>query len=190
MFLLDDTGLIVSSTVNNTVRIALNSTFRYNSYSNNANPIINSLGKALISIYGLNTTTNRYNLPNFTINFATLQGELYIVSTMLVIMPESNQQYTLVLYAPRSDFYAIGLLLVAIIAYVGSLPLRRMSLSMKYLTKFDFSVLESGKLDSTSRITELYNVESSFLGMVKAFAGAIRMNKGLISSEVKTAKKL
>ena len=76
---------------------------RYNSYSNNVDMRIQSIGQFLIAKYGM--SGNVYQLPNYTMNFFSIQGSSYIVATQTVSMPMSEQQFLLVLFSPRSDFY-------------------------------------------------------------------------------------
>ncbi|KAJ3088843.1 hypothetical protein HK100_007928, partial [Physocladia obscura] len=193
MYMLDDFGLMVTSTINGT--IAINGTNRYNGYSNNPDSRIAGIGNFLANKYGLTSSGVFAINSNFTQNSVTIAGTVYIVSTQFLVMPSSGQQYTLILFAPRSDFYskadnalhnaimvsliivAVGIILVGGMAHLGSLPLKKLAVSMEKLTKFDFSVLESGSLDSTSFVKELNRVESTFLLMVKAFAQQIKKNK-------------
>ncbi|KAJ3120866.1 hypothetical protein HK100_012615 [Physocladia obscura] len=208
IFLLDDNGLMIASTMNGTVEssifVAPNLTFRYNSYSNNPDPHVNAVGTFLALNFGISATTNAFTIPtNFTINFMTIAETSYIVATQLVYMTGTDQVYTLVSFMPRSDFYGTsdsafrdglmaslliavgGLFLSGVLAYLGSIPLKRLAKSMEKLTKFDFSVLESGTLNSTSLVSELNNVETTFLIMVKAFARQIRKNRELKESSHK-----
>ncbi|KAJ3342156.1 vacuolar transporter chaperone [Entophlyctis luteolus] len=125
-------------------------------------------------------------------------------------MPLSMQPYQMVLIAPREDYFgasdaaqkraliisgslaAVAVLLSCIMAYLSSLPLKKMSESMKKFTKFDFSSLENGTLESKSFVTELNTVETSFLTMVKPewvyyyldYDVCKRFLKGVASSEL------
>ncbi|KAJ3408138.1 hypothetical protein HDV05_005138 [Chytridiales sp. JEL 0842] len=197
IFFVDDFGLMVASSINNTV--ALDSTLRY-SPTTNPNSQIATVGRFLESQYG--PFSNSALLPNSSFQQANLNGQPYIIATKKIFMPVSNQQYSLVVTVPRADFYgrsdtsfrnaiiisaclgATGLILVAILSYLASIPLKRLAYSMAQLTKFDFSVLENGALEHTSFIAELNQVEGTFLTMVKAFAAGIKKNKELMSTSL------
>ncbi|KAJ3111477.1 hypothetical protein HK100_002670 [Physocladia obscura] len=147
IYMLDDFGLMVTSTINGT--IAINATNRYDSYSNNPNPKIIGIGNFLANKYGLTSSGVFAITSNFTLNSITMAGTVYIVSTQILFMPSSGQQYILILFAPRSDFYskadnalhnaimvsliivAVGIILVGGMAHLGSLPLKRLAVSME-----------------------------------------------------------
>ncbi|KAJ3307342.1 hypothetical protein HDU76_004654 [Blyttiomyces sp. JEL0837] len=136
--------------------------------------------------------------PDGFMSTVKLGGATYIMVTRDVIMPMSFQVYKMIMITPQVDFYGateqskkavvmtgilcvVGVIIVAVAAFFAVLPLRRMAKSMEQLTKFDFTVLEGGKLESKSLITEYNRVESTFLVMVKAFEASIRANRQLIS---------
>ncbi|KAJ3079874.1 hypothetical protein HK100_010293 [Physocladia obscura] len=194
--MLDDFGLMVTSTINGT--IAINATNRYDGYLNNPDSRITGIGNFLANKYGISSSGIFTITSNFTLNSITMAGTVYIVSTQILFMPSSGQQYTLILFAPRSDFYAkadnalhnaimvsliivaVGIILVGGMAHLVSMEKRLIPCCFLFahqLTKFDFTVLESGSLNSTSFVKELNRVESTFLLMVKAFAQQIKKNK-------------
>ncbi|KAJ3417075.1 hypothetical protein HDV05_006934 [Chytridiales sp. JEL 0842] len=197
IFLVDDAGFMVASSVNNTVTV--NSTLRYTPTSN-PDPNLTTVGRFLESQYG--AFSNPSLLPNNTFQQANLNGAPYIIATKKIYMPVSNQPFALVVYVPRVDFYGrsdtsfrnaiiissclgvTGLILVAIMSYAASIPLKRLAYSMAQLTKFDFTVLENGALEHTSFIAELNQVEGTFLTMVKAFAAAVKKNKELMTTSL------
>ncbi|KAJ3337155.1 hypothetical protein HDU83_008910 [Entophlyctis luteolus] len=69
---------------------------------------------------------------------------------------------------------AVSIILAVVFAYYGTYPLKSLANSMEsvsVLTKFDFSVLENGKLERKSWVLELSRVEGSFEKMVKNTEG-------------------
>ncbi|KAJ3346902.1 hypothetical protein HDU83_002589 [Entophlyctis luteolus] len=179
---IDDGGLLVVTTMNGTAR---NATTRYDTYKNNPYPAIRAVGGFLAARYGVSATGAFQTGTNFTFDFVDIGGTSYFVATQQVAMAGTDQSFMLILFAPRSDFYAksdnatktgliqalviaaCGILLTAAIAYFGTLPLKRLASSMEKLAKFDFSDLEAGHLESNSLLSELNRVESTFFVMVK-----------------------
>ncbi|KAJ3333735.1 hypothetical protein HDU76_004547 [Blyttiomyces sp. JEL0837] len=189
LYMVDDLGFIVVSSENGTMA---------NTPSNNINSVIASTGKSLIAEAG-----NITNVPNNYLKTVMLDGTKYILASKDFQMPSTSQINKVVMVVPYLDFYgttessttkalvialvivgivsSIGVVFVAGLSLLAVLPLRRMANSMRELTKFDFSVLENGKLESTSIVSEFNLVESTFLKMVKAFAYAIRESRTLKS---------
>ncbi|KAJ3198776.1 hypothetical protein HDU82_001036 [Entophlyctis luteolus] len=105
MLLLDDLGMMVASTVANT--IAANSTVRY-ALSNNPDAATAAVGAYLTAQYG-GTSSSSSALSigsNFTMSSSvSILGAPTIVATQLVAMPGTAQTFVLVMFAPRADFY-------------------------------------------------------------------------------------
>ncbi|KAJ3408137.1 hypothetical protein HDV05_005137 [Chytridiales sp. JEL 0842] len=188
MFLYDEQGFMTGSSVNGS--IGLNATARY-SPTDNIDPVIQSVSTALFAKYG-----GTLNIPfNTTMDTVAVNGNTWVVSTQMILTPYANQPYRLVLMVPRVAFFgqseeafrkslivalsiaAAGFVAISIIGYISSVPLRRLAASIIQLTKFDFSALENGKLNTSSFVSEINDIEISFLTMVRAFAGAIRKNR-------------
>ncbi|KAJ3085439.1 hypothetical protein HK102_014167 [Quaeritorhiza haematococci] len=76
----------------------------------------------------------------------------------------------------------VGVVSISGVAMWFSLkPLYTLSVAMESLTRFDFAVLEEGKLlDVRSFIMEIAHIQTTFSVMVKAFAGGIRSNRMLV----------
>ncbi|KAJ3205446.1 hypothetical protein HDU82_005190 [Entophlyctis luteolus] len=197
IFLLDDQGLMVASSGNQSTS---NGSVRYNIHTNNSDALVLSLGQLLYSQYGAGAATNVLVLPNTTLNFFSVGGTTYILATKNIYMPVSNQVFVMKLdrdfvwYCGSRDNPCRGSGISGVVsaAQHGKVYEKRKFSSpfldaalivalfiFPQLTKFDFSVLESGTLESKSRVSELHDVESSFLEMVKAFANAIKRNKEL-----------
>ncbi|KAJ3411111.1 hypothetical protein HDV05_002720 [Chytridiales sp. JEL 0842] len=192
MFMYDDQGFMAGSSVNNT--IGVNETTRYTP-TNNRDLTIQSVSKGLFNLYGGSSSF----ASNNTMDTLNVDGTAWVVATQTILTPYSNQSYRLVLMVPRVDFYgqseavrtkslavalgvaAAGFVIIGILGFVSSIPLRRLSASIQQLTKFDFSALENGKLERTSFVSEINDIEISFLTMVRAFAGAIKKNREIIS---------
>ncbi|KAJ3326381.1 hypothetical protein HDU76_012976, partial [Blyttiomyces sp. JEL0837] len=177
VYLVDDAGFMAASSVSEST--VANETFRYTA-SNNIDPLISSSGNKFVEEYG-----SIEAVPDGYFKTVALDGALYILASNDFKMPFSLQKYKVVVVIPRLDFYGSteqsthkALILVAILSCVGVtfvaglsflaiLPLKKMESSMRQLTKFDFSVLEQGKLESTSFVLEYNIVETTFLKMVK-----------------------
>ncbi|KAJ3318257.1 hypothetical protein HDU76_000881 [Blyttiomyces sp. JEL0837] len=191
VFMIDDANRMIVSTVNGTV--SPNDTYRYTP-TEVPNPIIRGASKSLQSQYGTLS-----NLPNTTSQMLNIAGDTWIVNTATMYTPHSGQPYQIFLCVLRSDYYGaseaafkkaliiaivltvVGLIFVVGLGYFAVRPLQSLVVSMQTLTHFDFSVLENGDLTNRSLIKEIYQVENTFITMVKAFAAAIRNNKELTS---------
>ncbi|KAJ3104973.1 hypothetical protein HDU96_008750 [Phlyctochytrium bullatum] len=68
-------------------------------------------------------------------------------------------------------------LAITLTLVILSRPLSILSRAMKDATNFDFSLLKEGKLTLSSVISELSEMEHSFLEMMKKFAQALQQNK-------------
>ncbi|KAJ3284779.1 hypothetical protein HK104_009774 [Borealophlyctis nickersoniae] len=76
---------------------------------------------------------------------------------------------------------AMGVLVTSVFVAVA-LPLMKLAKAMGVLTNLDFAQLEESKvMDGNSLIWELYNVQTTFSTMVKAFAGGIKKNKEMVN---------
>ncbi|KAJ3393571.1 hypothetical protein HDU84_001701 [Entophlyctis sp. JEL0112] len=95
MFLLDDLGMMV---------IAPNSTFRY-SATNNPDPTISAVGAYLAGQYGQSGPSAMSLTGNFTMASIDLLGTPTILAIQVVAMPGTAQNFTLIIFTPRSDFY-------------------------------------------------------------------------------------
>ncbi|KAJ3102655.1 hypothetical protein HDU97_000352 [Phlyctochytrium planicorne] len=148
---------------------------------------------------GLLIGTNKAN--STTVNDIRLDnGEQWFLATSLFTV--KGEDFVVVVGFPRSDMFAevdaaskkaiifsislgvTGVLLTGCLIFVFLLPLQHMANSMKQLTKFDFSSLESGNLDRRSMMFEIKQVEDVFFSMVTAFAFAISKNKQLRSTSI------
>ncbi|KAJ3206039.1 hypothetical protein HDU82_004761, partial [Entophlyctis luteolus] len=148
MFLTDEMGLMLASSVPNT--IVGNTTLQYDSCTNNSNPTILAVGQFLAGKYGLVPSTMRYAISeNQTLDDVTIGSTPYIVATSLFYPPTTAQTFVLVFYAPRSDFYgnsdtafrnsiiftlivaAVSIILAVVFAYYGTYPLKSLANSME-----------------------------------------------------------
>jgi hypothetical protein len=139
---------------------------------------------------------------------ATYDSEKWLVGTtkfQLQSNGQSSAEFLLIVAFPRSDIFgdidkantvtlitsicvSVGGLLIACSAtFMALRPLHKMAISMKQLTKFDFSSLEKGELKSRSMVTEIREVEGVFNTMVVAFASAIKKNRALMSGSAGTS---
>ncbi|KAJ3320587.1 hypothetical protein HDU76_000271 [Blyttiomyces sp. JEL0837] len=177
LYMVDDLGFMVASSINGTA--VINETARYTP-TNNIDPVIFSSANSLVNENG-----SIDQIPDEYFDTVNLNGTLYLLASRDLVMPISFQIYKVIMVVPRTDFYgaterstrkalitvgilsSVGVVVVAILSLLAVYPLRKMANSMKQLTKFDFSVLEKGKLKSTSFVLELNIVETSFLQMVK-----------------------
>ncbi|KAJ3120207.1 hypothetical protein HK101_007028 [Irineochytrium annulatum] len=179
------------STENGTLTEGVNSTTRQTA-PGNANAVIAAAGSTLTARFGAITGVS---LPNDTaIEKIMVGSQAWLMGSRAVAMPVSGQFFQLVLLVPREDYYGqlegaalkslviscstavIGVCLAILIGFLSTRPLLKLLRNMNQLAKFDFSVLEAGKLESTGPLTEINGVESTFLVMVKAFAASIKKN--------------
>lgn len=123
------------------------------------------------------------------ISFTTAAFSTYTETDSLLVVsaiPRSDIFGKLDAARQRSIAVSVGVsvamgVLASGIFFLLVLPLFRLARSMQVLTKLDFSQLESsGMLDERSWIWELYNVQTTFATMVRAFAGAIKKNKQMM----------
>ncbi|KAI8918679.1 hypothetical protein DFJ77DRAFT_456502 [Powellomyces hirtus] len=130
-----------------------------------------------------------------------LDGGRYIVAMGLANLA-FNYKVLIVVALPRDEIYgkidaarsrsraaAVGIsvgvtFVIAGIFALAMLPLFSLARQMEALTKLDFGKLESsGALDKRSWVWELRKVQIVFGTMVKAFAGAIKKNKQMVSKQ-------
>ncbi|KAJ3151848.1 hypothetical protein HDU86_005980 [Geranomyces michiganensis] len=134
-------------------------------------------------------------LPNNWASEMKLSDGTWLVKTTNI--PIAGYNLVFITAIPRSDFYA-GIdkgqreaLILSVCITIGSAilgsaalammvrPLRELTLTMQQITKFDFSAIQSGKLDHRSVVAELRRMEVVFDTMCKAFAASIRRNRDL-----------
>ncbi|KAJ3126113.1 hypothetical protein HK101_005803, partial [Irineochytrium annulatum] len=190
LFVLDDQGFLLVSTENGTVGV--NATLRQTA-PGNTNPVIAAAGSTLASKYGHGSITA---LPNDTgVETITVGSQSWLVGSKVVVMPVSGQLFQLVLLVPRADYYGkleyaslksliiacgtavVGICVAILFGYLSSQPLRILARNMHQLAKFDFSVLDAGRLESTSMVQEINEVESTFWIMVRAFAESLKRRR-------------
>ncbi|KAJ3192980.1 hypothetical protein HK101_005629 [Irineochytrium annulatum] len=163
------------------------------------NPQVAALGKCLLAVYGsYGNITAVTNGTQVQVHAALLaEGQNWFVSASTIVVHGTD--FIVAIGLPRSDMFQAmdlaernaviigatvavgGILLTATMTFLTLRPLQKMAKSMTELTKFDFSSLESGALNSRSTMSEIRAIESVFDVMVKAFAGAIRENRALNS---------
>ncbi|KAJ3194463.1 hypothetical protein HDU82_002455 [Entophlyctis luteolus] len=159
MFLIDENGLMVASTINGSVGMFPNNSLvtgayvRFTSYKDNPDATTQLVGEFLAGAYGLaypSANTSAFAITqNFTLSTVNIAGTTMIISTKLLPMPSTNQVYLLVCFGPRSDFFgesdsaihnsltaalviaAVGIAFVGVLAYLGSIPLKKLASAME-----------------------------------------------------------
>ncbi|KAJ3288869.1 hypothetical protein HK104_007900 [Borealophlyctis nickersoniae] len=154
------------------------------------------VGKALVDLYG---GLDKVPRNNGTVVMASpdINGEPWFVNTVYLAVPPHDWQ--LVIAMPRKDFFSkidkaqktsiivavvvavSGAFTVSLAAFASLRPLHQLAVSMKQLTKFDFSSLEGGVLDNRSLIREIRHVQETFSAMVNAFSVSIKKNRSLMA---------
>ncbi|KAI8846719.1 hypothetical protein BC829DRAFT_398073 [Chytridium lagenaria] len=164
-------------------------------------PDVALVGKGLFSIYGnISTITNETVARTPVWQRKLDDGQEWFLSSSIINV--RGTEFILAIAFPRSDMFSKidsaerqGLVIAVCVAVAGTLltgaltflalrPLHNMALSMKQLTKFDFSSLENGALERRSLMAEIREVEVVFDTMVVAFASAIKKNKALVSGGI------
>ncbi|KAI8800124.1 hypothetical protein BJ742DRAFT_780716 [Cladochytrium replicatum] len=176
--------------------------------TNASDPVIADLGKSLLSYYGggvskfpyFNSTTfkadsviNDFVVPSDNGNvWATtavrLRSGIRDDFALVVAMPRS--QFTRDIDASKTKgtilailFAVLGLVMGVALTLLATWPLKTMTKNMEKATKLDFSMLESGKFNESNFFLEIRNMQRTFNTMIKAFAGAIKNNRNLMTGQ-------
>ncbi|KAJ3097382.1 hypothetical protein HDU96_000411 [Phlyctochytrium bullatum] len=201
MLIEKSTGLLLAT--NRQDSIALNGTRVTPDRSNNTE--VRVVGRGLMELYNNNISqvTNVSLLANPVVQRRLDDGQEWFLSSNIINV--RGTEFMVSVGFPRSDMFSQidaaerrGLIIAICVAVAGTLvtgaatflalrPLYFMAISMKQLTKFDFSSLENGALDRRSFMYEIRQVETVFDQMVVAFAGAIKKNKALIQGQMSSA---
>ncbi|KAJ3103576.1 hypothetical protein HDU97_009996 [Phlyctochytrium planicorne] len=201
IMLMDSNGFLLSTNRNNSISIpstTVNGSFVRVTPDMSPNDDVSKVGKGLMGLYG---SIDKIPLDGITtntpVNQVNIAGESWFLSSSGFTV--KGQKFGLVVAFPRSDMFAnldkagttvviiaivvavIGVMFTTLSTYFALRPLQKMSQSMKQLTKFDFSSLESGSLTNRSLMTEIRGVETAFHDMVVGFAAAIRKNRALMN---------
>ncbi|KAJ3298627.1 hypothetical protein HK104_010497 [Borealophlyctis nickersoniae] len=198
--LLQPTNLTIAATSNQVVQsdvgTVVNGALKYAELQNDT--FTNAVRSSLLTNFGNYSNVIKSGLTYYE---DQLMGDTYLIGFTTAAFSTYTETDSLLVVAavPRSEIFgkldaarkrsiavsvgvsvAMGVLASGIFLLLV-LPLFRLARSMQMLTKLDFSQLESsGMLGERSWIWELYNVQTTFATMVRAFAGAIKKNKQMV----------
>ncbi|KAI8802454.1 hypothetical protein BJ742DRAFT_911445 [Cladochytrium replicatum] len=205
MFLMTlENKLGLANVVNISVANANNSDFV--AVTNASDPIIADLGKALLSYYGggvskfpyFNATTFKTDSVINDFNVPSDNGNVW-ATTAVRLKSGIRDDFALVVAMPRNQFTrdidvsktkgtilaivfaGLGLVLGVVLTLLATWPLKTMTQNMEKATKLDFSMLEDGKFNESNFFLEVRNMQRTFNTMIKAFAGAIKNNRNLMT---------
>ncbi|KAJ3285122.1 hypothetical protein HK104_009638 [Borealophlyctis nickersoniae] len=118
------------------------------------------------------------------------------------LLPDYKNRWHVVVAVPRSDYYedidagikrsiiiisvlsCVGMVCVAGVSVLFTLPLSRLGARMAEVTQMKFSSLQQGQLNRRSFLKEIADLENNFHIMVKAFAAGIKKNADLVGVRV------
>ncbi|KAJ1555932.1 hypothetical protein HK405_010327 [Cladochytrium tenue] len=170
----------------------------------NPNAMLSAASSQLLSLYssGPANDTTSFSLitdrtsQKFRFSFG---GDTLYCSTSWIVDDASLLSLAMILVVPANDllgpmtvttrnsiifvvlFTAFAFGLGGLLAWGMAAPLRRVTVSVKKATKFDFSSLQEGLVTSASWMMEIIDLEDAFSTMLKKFAAAIDRNKSLVA---------
>jgi len=186
--LVDGSDLLVSASVD---KAAANAVERFKADAS-PDPVVAGIGKAILAKVGSFAA-----MPKGWSSTIVVNGVTYFLQTDSLTISPMN--LTLVVAIPRSDFFAnidsankrsaiVTACVAVVVTTLGVValtlmvrPLRTLTSGMEQITKFDFSILNTGILKHRSPVKEFREMETVFDTMCKAFASAIRRNRSLVS---------
>ncbi|KAJ1547144.1 hypothetical protein HK405_006558 [Cladochytrium tenue] len=163
--------------------------------------LYSSLDPAVNGTVALTAVTNKV-ASDFQFSYG---GDTVYCSTTWITNSTTNLSLLLVLVIPSSDFLGevnvtirntiifvaifctFSLAMGLVLSWALVRPLRRLIVSIKKATKFDFSSLREGGTEARSWLTEIGVLETVFFAMLKKFAEAISRNKSLVGSPTSRA---
>ncbi|KAJ3281324.1 hypothetical protein HK104_000087 [Borealophlyctis nickersoniae] len=192
-------GSMISSSVKGSVMdVKGQGTFVVNAAPNLT---VSQVGRFLRSTFKNDWTT----MPQHTSFGAILEdGREWYIGTR-ELRPDYLNVWQVVVAVPREDFFGeidksisksaiiiavlsvVGLLLIGVVSFGFTLPLKTLGVRMSEVTQMKFSALEQGRLNRRSVIKEIANLEDTFHIMVKAFASGIKKNADLVGARRNTS---
>ncbi|KAJ3285654.1 hypothetical protein HK104_009385 [Borealophlyctis nickersoniae] len=158
------------------------------------NLTVSQVGRFLRSTFNNDFT----KMPQHSSFGVTLEdGREWYIGTR-ELRPDYLNVWQVVVAVPREDFFGeidksinksiiiiavlsvVGLILIGVVSFGLTLPLKTLGIRMSEVTQMKFSALEQGRLNRRSVIKEIAALEDTFHIMVKAFASGIRKNADLV----------